>query len=472
MNAAEVVPSKVQGQCGVKIGPLFGECVRQAREPANLHSHGEILSFYMRGANPAEFWSSPLWDRHSVHNIGGRVAVFSIARRSVDFHQLGKVNARSKAVMNGIHIGLESIRRNLEMPLGGFIDLFGEGHSVARRSASKMPSEDQLLVTLDCDEAIGVPAKRITAGIVFFLAAHEAPQFVTLDVCNGDIVDSALQKPFALLSNESKQGKNRCMVKAGDTLRRADRAPLTEKLDCLGSLFDRRVHAAKRRGMVFSECLVALITAVTLKSVSMFSEFLAAGIAVVTGHSGLPFCGSKPIMKFVSAFAASSAIADLAPLAAPTDGGASYLSGVKLERSAPCTSGYFPSNGQPLQYRVYERQRILYAPKVVSPRFENISDFHSAEALSRATIEHRANEVSPSYLCFNLLSKRVLKPNLRSLQLGDFRVKLSTLLSLFSDLSFDKFQSLLQFLGHHSPSQYALTIYIWSIYVKHYFRRA
>ena len=63
----------------------------------------------------------------------------------------------------------------------------------------------------------------------------------------------------------------------------------------------RRVHPAKRCGVVFGKGLRALAAAEALKAVSVFTEFLAAGIAVVTDHCGLPFCGSKPIIALWSA---------------------------------------------------------------------------------------------------------------------------------------------------------------------------
>lgn len=469
MNAAKVVPSEVQTQCGMKIGPLFGKCVRQAREPANLHSHGEVLSFDMRRANSAEFWSSPLWDRDSVHDIGGRVAVFSVARRSVDLHQLGKVNARPKAVVNSVHIGLESIRRNLEVPLSGFIDLLGKDYGVARRSASKMLSKDQLVTAFDCDEAIGVSTKRITAGVVFLFAAHEAPQFVTLNIGDGDAVNPILQKPFALLPSKSKQRKNCRMVKPSDALRCANRASFTEKFNRLRSLFDGRVHVAKRSGVILGKCLVALIAAVALKAVSMLSEFLAAGIAVVTGH--YEPCLSSAIGSQWSLERSLRAIAlSLAPSSVPADGGAFYLSSVKSKRSAFGASDNFSPIGQPLENRIYECQRILDALEIIAPGRKGIPNFYGAQASSQRAIKHSADKISPRYFSPYFLAKSVLKPNLSGLQLSDFGIKLRSLLQLAGDLPLYVFQSFLQFLGHCSPPQYPSNIHMWSIYVKHYFR--
>src|SRR5205807_2476503 len=75
------------------------------------------------------------------------------------------------------------------------------------------------------------------------------------------------------------------------------------------------VHASKRRGVVFGEGLTALDASEALKPVPVLTEFLAESLAVVTGHFGLPFLRSKPIMEFWSALRLAPR-ADLAPLVA------------------------------------------------------------------------------------------------------------------------------------------------------------
>jgi len=284
MNAAEVVPKKIQGQSCMEIRPLFRECVRQAREPSNLHSHGEILSFNVGSANPAGLWSSPLWDRNSIYYFGGRISVLPVAGRGIYLYQLGKVNASSQAVMDGIHVRLKSIRCDLESALSGIVKFFREGYCISRCAPPKVPSQNQFIASFDSDKAVDIAAHRVAACIVLFLAADESPKLVTLDIGNSDVANAAFQKPFALFADQGQKRENSSVVKPGNSLYRADRASLAKKLDYFGGVFDGRVHAAKRRSMIFGESLSALITAETLKAVSVLPKFLAAGVAVVTGH--------------------------------------------------------------------------------------------------------------------------------------------------------------------------------------------
>ena len=114
-------------------------------------------------------------------------------------------------------------------------------------------------------------------------------------------MNPVFQKPFALVANENEQGKNRGVVKAGHTFDRADRASLDKQFKSFGRFLHRGVHAVKRCGMIFSEGLGALAAAIALKAVAVLCKFLAFRLAIVAGHFGLPFCGSKPIMDFRSA---------------------------------------------------------------------------------------------------------------------------------------------------------------------------
>lgn len=51
MNAAEIVIREVQGDSGFQVGELLAEGICEPRQPANLHSHSEVLAFYEAGRN-------------------------------------------------------------------------------------------------------------------------------------------------------------------------------------------------------------------------------------------------------------------------------------------------------------------------------------------------------------------------------------------------------------------------------------
>ena len=51
MNATEIVIREVQGNGGFQMRQLLTESVRQPRESAHLHSHGQVLPFHEAGRN-------------------------------------------------------------------------------------------------------------------------------------------------------------------------------------------------------------------------------------------------------------------------------------------------------------------------------------------------------------------------------------------------------------------------------------
>lgn len=51
MDSHEIVIGETESERRVVVFPLLTESVSQAGESANLHSHGEVLSFNVAGAN-------------------------------------------------------------------------------------------------------------------------------------------------------------------------------------------------------------------------------------------------------------------------------------------------------------------------------------------------------------------------------------------------------------------------------------
>lgn len=311
MKFAVIVPSEIQGKGRSQIRPLLREGVRQSRQSPNLHPHREIVALDMRRTNPIELGSSPLWDRHGIHDFGRGVPLFGVSRGGINFNQLREVNASTQAHMNGIEVGLEAIRSDLKLSLRGFVDLLGKGHGIPRRAPSKMPGENQFGVSLEGDKAIGVSPERVASRIVLLFASDKSPKFVALDIGNGKIANSPFQKTLALLTDQNEQGKNCRVMKARHALGCTDAASLDEKLKGFGCLLQRRVHTAKRRGVIFGEGLGALAAAKALKAVPLLSKFFTAGVAIVAGHR-LAFLREQADNEFGSAFAAYPASADLA----------------------------------------------------------------------------------------------------------------------------------------------------------------
>jgi len=62
VEANGVVIGEVQGESCIVVFPLLREGVCEARESANLHSHAEVLTLYMRSANLVRVGVSDDWE--------------------------------------------------------------------------------------------------------------------------------------------------------------------------------------------------------------------------------------------------------------------------------------------------------------------------------------------------------------------------------------------------------------------------
>ena len=335
MNTAEVIKREPHGISSLQVVPFLAESVGQSRQSAHSHPYTQILPFDMRRTDSFGVGVSPHRFNRGIHHLWWRVPMFFVGGSGKRFDKLPVVHPHSKASMDSVEVGLECVGGDLKLSRRGPFKFFGEGHCIAGATPSKVPSQNQFCVALHSDEAIGIPAHRVAVDVPALFAAHVSPYLIGLDIPHRQVMDSAFQEPFALVAHQDKQGKNCSVVNAREAFDRANAASLDQEPYCLGSLIQRGIHAAQRCGVVFSEGFAALLTAVTAKAVSVKSEFLAAGIAVMTGHFGLPFCGSKPIMRLRDSAYGLPRVLSLAPLSASTEGGAFFLpSFVQSRKSA------------------------------------------------------------------------------------------------------------------------------------------
>jgi hypothetical protein len=70
VDTAEVVIGEVQSDSGSQVLPFFRERIREPSQTANLHSHGEVLAFDVRSANPLVIRHPGAWDYLHVTSAG------------------------------------------------------------------------------------------------------------------------------------------------------------------------------------------------------------------------------------------------------------------------------------------------------------------------------------------------------------------------------------------------------------------
>jgi len=238
----------------------------------------------MRRANPVEFGLSPPRHWYGVNDFGWRVPLFSIAGSCVYLHQLGEIYACSKAVLNRVNVGLEAVCSDLELTLRGLIDLFRKGYGVACRPPSKMPRHDQLTIPLQSHEAVGVSPQRVAGHVVLFFAAYIAPNLVALNVFDRKLAEAIFQQPLASVASQHQEPENGVAVSTGYPLNGAHRHALDKQRDNARGPFRGQVHASYLPVVKLRERPSALAATEALIPFPVFPKFLAAGIAVMTGH--------------------------------------------------------------------------------------------------------------------------------------------------------------------------------------------
>ena len=123
------------------------------RVSRRISSEWEVCSFNMRRTNLFGVGVSPHGLRYGVHHLGWRIPMFFLGRSGIDLNQLGEINSRSKAGVDGIEVGFKSVTGNLEVSRRGALQFFSKGQGVSGTTPSKVPSQDQLRVTFDGDKA-------------------------------------------------------------------------------------------------------------------------------------------------------------------------------------------------------------------------------------------------------------------------------------------------------------------------------
>jgi len=454
VHPAEVVPAEVQRQSRAQIRAFFRESIREPRQSANLHSHGQVLTFNVRRADFPEIWVSPFWDRHGIHNFGRRIVTFAIASSGIYFDQLRVINASAKAVMNGVGVGSESVRRELESPRRSFVQFFDESVGVSRSAASKVPRENQFCVAFDGDEAIGVSALGVASDISLFFAANKAPQLIALNFGNSDSADFVFEESFAFFSDKSEERQDRGVVDSRHTFDHVDGASFDQEFDDLDRHFQRRGHSAERRGVFFGESLAALTATEALKPVTMFPKLFAFRTAIVASHVGSPlvFLREKPDNHDLGSRCGLRPRLDSALLSVTADSRAlSYLpqriSPAESERSSGIGPSKFALLKKPLQNVVKKCQRIS-ARETVSPRRKRISDLYCAHRLTSGLIDYRPHKVGPRDLGFDLLAERILDADFGCFQLSASRTQIVDLPRYVGKLFPDVGKSLLEVVGH------------------------
>ena len=136
VNPAKIIIREIQSKRSPVILPLLAESVCQPSEAPNLHPHREVLTLDMGRAYFLGVGMADNWDYLRGNHFSRRVAPLIFRTGPIHLDELRKINARSKAHVDGINISLEAVRSDLKLSRRGFIQFFNERFGVAGRAAS------------------------------------------------------------------------------------------------------------------------------------------------------------------------------------------------------------------------------------------------------------------------------------------------------------------------------------------------
>lgn len=205
----------------------------------------------------------------------GRAISGLLLRAGVSLDQLAKVSIVAEYERNVVRVATPAIGRDLEATTDSQTQLLEERPRVG--SLGNVVSQDQLRVPIDRDEGPAISNVRsIVAAFLFglFLAAHERPDFVTLNVSHFDAANDTRQQPTAVLANGQDQIADRVTVKVRDSLDRSDAHSFNEKVHSQNGTVHRDTHVAQGLYAGFCPSAGAITAFKPLVAVSVFAVFL------------------------------------------------------------------------------------------------------------------------------------------------------------------------------------------------------
>lgn len=184
---------------------------------------------------------------------------------------------RAEAEDNGVLIGLEPIRCDLETASGCGGDLLSERYRVAFGATAQVPREYQLAIAFDCDERPSVSDSSFLFTLPrlgLFLHPDVSPKLVALDIPYAETVDALREESVALLTCQRQEIQNRSRVHLGNPRSAVNRATLDQVLQDAHGLLLGQDHVAEWPLMRLGESLAALLAAIALQTIAVFAKFL------------------------------------------------------------------------------------------------------------------------------------------------------------------------------------------------------
>ena len=125
---------------------------------------------------------------------------------------------------------------------------------------------------------------RLLGCLVTFLLLNESPNFVALDIFDGDVHNQPAHHLFALLASSYQDLQNRIAMDASQALGGPNRGSFDEQIEDSQDLFSGHRHASNERLSRFAVGLPALRATKPERAVSVNTRALAIDLAGSAKH--------------------------------------------------------------------------------------------------------------------------------------------------------------------------------------------
>lgn len=248
VNADEVVIHHVQRDRVGVVLDLLREPVRQPREPAHVHPHGEVLALGVGRRDVLRFGVALDRLLPRAGALGRAVAALgALGSGAVQLDQHRVIDIAAERALDRVEVSLVAVAGELHAVRQPLRQIIHERDGVVAVPAADKVGGDDLRIGVDRgpgpDVAIG-QIQPLGASDVLLLGRDEGPDLIDLDALRRQAAHVLVVVGRARLAGIFQELGDRVLAGAGNASDRADRATLAEKVQDARAVFGRElVHA-------------------------------------------------------------------------------------------------------------------------------------------------------------------------------------------------------------------------------------
>ena len=183
VNPAKIVVHVMERNGVLQVFEFLREGIRQAREPAHRHSHGQILSLNIAGRNVVVIGCAANNRLASAHANCGTVTSFRrFWRTAVNLLQHSKINFAAKAIFDRAQIRAMPVSRQLNAICQPIFQIVHEVIRASRVTLPDKPARHEFAVRIKRNPRPHVPRalRFVLCRAILFFGINKRPDFVTL----------------------------------------------------------------------------------------------------------------------------------------------------------------------------------------------------------------------------------------------------------------------------------------------------